>query len=197
MIINEWESEKPWIPKKKIDEVLKDAYKLKIHSKYMTDEVMSNVVEPALQSCATIHEQEKPGSKWEISKQYLQVALDFVGSSAGLPPIGAVEQVDNVIAEVFKMMDENDGNLILIVTKDEERKDFVAEVGEESLPELYGGRAKLTPLQDVTLPPLERKSTPDRMMLTLFVFPSPKVSDTVEEPYNATLSIHQLVENAD
>jgi tubulin beta len=27
--------------------------------------------------------------------------------------------------------------------------------------------------------------------------PSPKVSDTVVEPYNATLSIHQLVENAD
>jgi tubulin beta len=29
------------------------------------------------------------------------------------------------------------------------------------------------------------------------VIPSPKVSDTVVEPYNATLSIHQLVENAD
>merc|ERR1712244_173752 len=27
--------------------------------------------------------------------------------------------------------------------------------------------------------------------------PSPKVSDTVVEPYNATLSIHQLVENSD
>ena len=35
------------------------------------------------------------------------------------------------------------------------------------------------------------------MMLTFSVFPSPKVSDTVVEPYNATLSIHQLVENAD
>jgi len=30
-----------------------------------------------------------------------------------------------------------------------------------------------------------------------FLFPSPKVSDTVVEPYNATLSVHQLVENAD
>eukprot|EP01062_Namystynia_karyoxenos_P030285 TRINITY_DN22636_c0_g1_i9.p2 TRINITY_DN22636_c0_g1~~TRINITY_DN22636_c0_g1_i9.p2 ORF type:complete len:126 (+),score=43.50 TRINITY_DN22636_c0_g1_i9:92-469(+) len=35
------------------------------------------------------------------------------------------------------------------------------------------------------------------MMLTFSVIPSPKVSDTVVEPYNATLSIHQLVENAD
>ena len=38
---------------------------------------------------------------------------------------------------------------------------------------------------------------PDRMMLTFSVFPSPKVSDTVVELYNATLSVHQLVENAD
>merc|ERR1711973_817439 len=38
---------------------------------------------------------------------------------------------------------------------------------------------------------------PDRMMCTFSVFPSPKVSDTVVEPYNATLSVHQLVENAD
>ena len=34
-------------------------------------------------------------------------------------------------------------------------------------------------------------------METFSVVPSPKVSDTVVEPYNATLSVHQLVENAD
>ncbi|KAH7647211.1 beta-tubulin [Cryptosporidium xiaoi] len=38
---------------------------------------------------------------------------------------------------------------------------------------------------------------PDRILQTFSVFPSPKVSDTVVEPYNATLSIHQLVENSD
>ena len=32
---------------------------------------------------------------------------------------------------------------------------------------------------------------------TFSVVPSPKVSDTVVEPYNATLSVHQLVENSD
>jgi len=37
----------------------------------------------------------------------------------------------------------------------------------------------------------------DRMMLTFSVFPSAKVSDTVVEPYNTTLSVHQLVENTD
>lgn len=58
-----------------------------------------------------------------------------------------------------------------------------------------------------------REEYPDRMMCTFSVVPSPKVhncffqfnlfsrhfqvSDTVVEPYNATLSIHQLVENSD
>ncbi len=42
-----------------------------------------------------------------------------------------------------------------------------------------------------------REEFPDRMMCTFSVMPSPKVSDTVVEPYNATLSVHQLVENAD
>lgn len=42
-----------------------------------------------------------------------------------------------------------------------------------------------------------REEFPERMMCTFSVVPSPKVSDTVVEPYNATLSIHQLVENSD
>jgi tubulin beta len=42
-----------------------------------------------------------------------------------------------------------------------------------------------------------REEYPDRIMMTFSVCPSPKVSDTVVEPYNATLSVHQLVENAD
>ncbi|KAJ6871275.1 hypothetical protein NC652_036823 [Populus alba x Populus x berolinensis] len=35
------------------------------------------------------------------------------------------------------------------------------------------------------------------MILTFSIFPSLKVSDTVVEPFNATLSVHHLVENAD
>merc|ERR1711912_14039 len=42
-----------------------------------------------------------------------------------------------------------------------------------------------------------REEYPDRIMETFSVVPSPKVSDTVVEPYNAVLSFHQLVENAD
>jgi len=42
-----------------------------------------------------------------------------------------------------------------------------------------------------------RDAYPDRMNCTFSVFPSPKVSDTVVEPYNAVLSSHQLLENSD
>ncbi|KAK9466615.1 beta-tubulin [Lipomyces arxii] len=42
-----------------------------------------------------------------------------------------------------------------------------------------------------------REEFPDRMMATFSVVPSPKTSDAVLEPYNATLSVHQLVENSD
>ncbi|KAH6909280.1 beta-tubulin 2 tubb2 [Coprinopsis sp. MPI-PUGE-AT-0042] len=42
-----------------------------------------------------------------------------------------------------------------------------------------------------------REEFPDRMVSTFSIFPSPKVSETVVEPYNALLSINQLVENAD
>ncbi|KAL7415489.1 beta-tubulin [Mrakia frigida] len=42
-----------------------------------------------------------------------------------------------------------------------------------------------------------KEEFPDRMLATFSVLPSPKVSDTVVEPYNALLSFHQLVENSD
>merc|ERR1719220_1222705 len=42
-----------------------------------------------------------------------------------------------------------------------------------------------------------RDAYPDRILMTFSVYPSPKVSDTVVEPYNAVLSSHQLLENSD
>ncbi|KAK9480795.1 Tubulin/FtsZ, GTPase domain-containing protein [Lipomyces japonicus] len=42
-----------------------------------------------------------------------------------------------------------------------------------------------------------REEYPDRMLSTYSVLPSPKVSDTVTEPYNSLLALHQLVENCD
>lgn len=42
-----------------------------------------------------------------------------------------------------------------------------------------------------------REEYPDRMLATYSVLPSPKVSETVVEPYNTMLSFHQLVEHTD
>ncbi|PAA72599.1 hypothetical protein BOX15_Mlig011676g3 [Macrostomum lignano] len=42
-----------------------------------------------------------------------------------------------------------------------------------------------------------REEYPDRIMSSYSIVPSPKVSDTVVEPYNCMLSLHQLVENTD
>jgi len=42
-----------------------------------------------------------------------------------------------------------------------------------------------------------RDAYPDKITTTYSCFPSPQVSDTVVEPYNAVLSSHQLLENAD
>lgn len=42
-----------------------------------------------------------------------------------------------------------------------------------------------------------REEYSDRIMATISVVPSPKISDAVVEPYNATLSVHQLVDHTD
>ena len=42
-----------------------------------------------------------------------------------------------------------------------------------------------------------KEEFPDRILSTFSVVPSPKVSEVVVEPYNATLSVHQLLENSD
>ena len=42
-----------------------------------------------------------------------------------------------------------------------------------------------------------REEFPDRIMNSYSVVPSPKVSDTVVEPYNATLALHQARLNPD
>ncbi len=49
----------------------------------------------------------------------------------------------------------------------------------------------------ILLTSIVRVEYPDRIMVTFSVIPSPKVSDTVVEPYNVALSFHQLDENAD
>ena len=44
--------------------------------------------------------------------------------------------------------------------------------------------------------PKTRDNYPDRITATFSVYPSPKVSDVVVEPYDATLPVHQLLEKS-
>jgi len=44
------------------------------------------------------------------------------------------------------------------VTNEDETREFVREVGEEVLPEVYGGKAKLVAIQDAELEPLQNGS---------------------------------------
>jgi len=48
---------------------------------------------------------------------------------------------------------------IVIISNEEEKKLFVSDVGEDILPEEYGGKAKLVPIQDVEVKPPENGRT--------------------------------------
>lgn len=60
----------------------------------------------------------------KISKDYLRVALDTVAPSAALPPFGAIEEMDKVIGEVFKLVSADDAKLV----KEEEFKKTLTEI---------------------------------------------------------------------
>ncbi|CAN1151505.1 CRAL-TRIO domain-containing protein YKL091C [Linum perenne] len=61
----------------------------------------------------------------------------------------------NVWKLISRFLEKATLDKVMIVTNEEERSEFVSEVGEETLPEEYGGRGKLVAVQDVVLPPLE------------------------------------------
>ncbi|XP_051149459.1 uncharacterized protein LOC127264114 [Andrographis paniculata] len=56
---------------------------------------------------------------------------------------------------VSRFLDKATLQKIVIVRNEDERREFVEEIGEEVLPEEYGGRAKLVLLQDYALPSLD------------------------------------------
>ncbi|XP_061368399.1 uncharacterized protein LOC133311375 [Gastrolobium bilobum] len=60
----------------------------------------------------------------KISKDCLRVALDVVSPSAGLPPVGAIEELDKVISEAFKMVNADDAKMV----KEDEFKKILTEI---------------------------------------------------------------------
>ncbi|GAA0178946.1 calmodulin-related [Lithospermum erythrorhizon] len=59
-----------------------------------------------------------------ISMAYYRVALDTIGPSASLPPVGAVDQIDRITTDALKMLDADKDKM---VEKDEFKK-VVAEI---------------------------------------------------------------------
>uniref|UniRef100_A0A0D3HBQ3 EF-hand domain-containing protein n=1 Tax=Oryza barthii TaxID=65489 RepID=A0A0D3HBQ3_9ORYZ len=53
-----------------------------------------------------------PKEKDRTAKQYIRVAFDRMADSINLPPYGAVEQVDAVVNEAFKMAKAEDGKAV-------------------------------------------------------------------------------------
>ncbi|KAM7479394.1 hypothetical protein LguiA_027607 [Lonicera macranthoides] len=90
----------------------------------------------------------------KISKEFLRVALDIVAPSAGLPPFGALDEMDKVIAEVFKMLEADDGKIV----KEEEFKNMMTEVLGSIMLQLEGNPVSIS-TNSVVHEPLTSAST--------------------------------------
>ncbi|KAK6805912.1 hypothetical protein RDI58_003697 [Solanum bulbocastanum] len=90
----------------------------------------------------------------KMSKEYLRVALDVLSPSAGLPPIGAVDQMDKVIQEVCKMLDADDGKMV----KEEEFKKLLTEILGSMMLQLEGNPVSVS-TNSVVHEPLASSST--------------------------------------
>ncbi|KAK2989901.1 hypothetical protein RJ640_019484, partial [Escallonia rubra] len=55
----------------------------------------------------------------------------------------------------LRFLDKATQEKIVAVSSEDEKKLFIVDIGEDALPEEYGGRAKLVALQEVVLTPLE------------------------------------------
>ncbi|OSC99897.1 beta-tubulin 2 [Trametes coccinea BRFM310] len=84
-------------------------------------------------------------------------------------------------------------NILELVRKQTEATDALQ--GFQLIHSLGGGTG--AGLGSLLLSKFREVEYPDRMLSTYSILPSPKVSETVVEPYNALLSVHQLVENSD
>ncbi|XP_057813371.1 uncharacterized protein LOC131027352 [Cryptomeria japonica] len=66
-------------------------------------------LEKALQMTWKSLPKDKHGA---LPRKYLRVGLDNLAPSVALPPVGAIEQMDEVISEVFKMVRADEGGVL-------------------------------------------------------------------------------------
>ncbi|XP_022969499.1 uncharacterized protein LOC111468478 isoform X1 [Cucurbita maxima] len=60
----------------------------------------------------------------KLPKEHLQLALDLVAPLAGLPPLGALDEMDKLLVGVFKMVDPDDRKAV----KEDEFKKLLTEI---------------------------------------------------------------------
>ncbi|EXB36848.1 hypothetical protein L484_003233 [Morus notabilis] len=90
----------------------------------------------------------------KMSKEHLRVALDLLAPSAGLPPIGAIEEMDKVVGDVFKMVNADDGKVV----KDDEFKKILTEILGSIMLQLEGNPISVSS-NSVVHEPLASSST--------------------------------------
>ncbi|KAG4966881.1 hypothetical protein JHK87_032532 [Glycine soja] len=90
----------------------------------------------------------------KLSKEYLRVTLDTVAPSAGLPPVGAIEEMDKVIGEVFKMVNADDAKVV----KEDEFKKLLTEILGSIMLQLEGNPISVSS-NSVVHEPLDLSST--------------------------------------
>ncbi|KAG8368157.1 hypothetical protein BUALT_Bualt15G0015800 [Buddleja alternifolia] len=90
----------------------------------------------------------------KISKEYLGLALDSLAASAGLPPLGGVDKMDNIMNEALKMFDAGDGKMV----KEDEFKKLLTEVLGSIMLQLEGSPVSVS-INSVVHEPLATSST--------------------------------------
>ncbi|KAJ0968718.1 hypothetical protein J5N97_021595 [Dioscorea zingiberensis] len=75
-----------------------------------------------------------PKDHGKVTKDYLRITLDGMASSANLPPLGAVPQVDAIVKEAFKMVNADDGKKV----DEQEFKKLITEILGSIMLQLQG-----------------------------------------------------------
>lgn len=129
---------------KSIVQLLKEQPAIVAHSQNTFDgscikKLLSNKFEldKAMDSALRGIPRERHGT---ISKEYLGVALDSLAASADLPPLGAIDQMDDIMNEALKMVGVGDGKVV----KEDEFKKLLTEVLGSIMLQLEGNSVSVS-----------------------------------------------------